>query len=74
MKERVFLVLISRYRSLLRIVPHANVGNKNMGTKRGAVGGINWETDIDIYALLCINGYENLLYGSGNSNRGSVST
>ena len=54
MKERVFLVLISRYRSLLRIVPHANVGNKNMGTKRGAVGGINWETDIDIYALLCI--------------------
>lgn len=35
------------YRSLLRTQPHANVGNKNMGTKRGAVGGINWETDID---------------------------
>ena len=47
-------MLISLYRSLVRIVPHADVENKHMDTKRGAVGEINWEIDIDVYTLLCI--------------------
>ena len=42
------------YRSLVRTEPHADVENKHMDTKRGAVGGINWEIDIDIYTLLSI--------------------
>ena len=31
-----------------------DVENKHMDTKKGAVGEINWEIDIDIYTLLCI--------------------
>ena len=40
-----------------------------MDTKWGRVGGINWETGIDIYILLCIKQItdKDLLYSTGNS-------
>ena len=39
-------------------------------------GGMNWETGIDIYTLLCIKEItnENLLYSPRNSTPGSVVT
>ena len=39
------------------------------GPYRGKEGGMNWETGIDIYALLPIKQItnENQLYGTGNS-------
>ena len=39
-------------------------------------GGMNWETGIDIYKLLCIKEItnENLLYSTGNSTQCSVVT
>ena len=44
------------------------------GHQGGEEEWVDLETGIDIYALLCINGYENLLYGSGNSTQYSVVT
>ena len=33
---------------------HTDIENKLMNTKEGRRGGMNWETGIDIYTLLCI--------------------
>ena len=47
------------------------------GEKQGrGGGGMNWETGIDIYTLLCIKQItnENLLYSIGNSTQCSVVT
>ena len=47
-----------------------------MDIKGGSGGGMNWETGIDIYTLLCIKYItkENPLYSTGNSTQCSVVT
>ena len=43
--------------------------------KRGAEGEIYGKSNMETYITICkIDSQGNLLYGSGNSNRGSVST
>ena len=44
-------MLISLYRSLVRIVPHADVENKHMDTKAGKEGGTNWKIGTGVYIL-----------------------
>ena len=46
-----------------------DVENKHMDAKEGRGGGMNWETGIDIYTLICKKKitHENLLYSTGNS-------
>ena len=45
-----------------------------MGTKGKGACGINLETEIDIYALVCVKWITkaNLLYSTGNCTQGSV--
>ena len=53
-----------------------DIENKYMETKGGRWGGMNWETGINIYVLLCIKLIinENLLYSTGNLIQCSVVT
>ena len=53
-----------------------DIENKRMDTKGGRGGGMDWESGIDIYIVLCIKEItnENRLYSTGNSTQCFVVT
>ena len=61
---------------ICKVEIETHLENKYMDTKRGRKGGMNWESGIDIYTLICIKYItdENLTYSTGNSTQCSVVT
>ena len=61
---------------MLREVVFTDTEKKHMNSKGGRRGGMNWETGIDTYTLLCTKQRmnEDLLHSTGNSTRCSLVT